>query len=180
MIARRFGAVIQALQTIGPALLMLAGAWLVIHEGASVGAIFVFATALVARFAMAAGALGQTHVNLIGSLALFRRIFSWIDAPLEIADAPSARPLAAPRGAVALDHVTFAYPGQLVALVGPSGAGKTTITTLIPRFYDADAGQVRIDGHDVRDLTIGSLRSNIGLVFQDTFLFHASIRDNLL
>src|ERR687887_698393 len=91
MIARRFGAVMQALQTIGPALLMLAGAWLVVHEGTSVGTIFVFATVLVSRFGMAAGSLGQTHVNLVGSLALFRRIFSWIDAPPEIADVPGAR-----------------------------------------------------------------------------------------
>jgi ATP-binding cassette subfamily B protein len=196
MIARRFGAVMQALQTIGPALLMLAGAWLVIYEGTSVGTIFVFATVLVSRFGMAAGSLGQTHVNLIGSLALFRRIFSWIDAPPEIADAPAARSLERVDGAVTLEHVTFAYPGQrrpalddvsveiapgqLVALVGPSGAGKTTITTLIPRFYDTDAGSVRVDGTDVRELTIESLRSNIGIVFQDTFLFHASIRDNLL
>ncbi len=196
MIARRFGAVMQALQTLGPALLILAGAWLVIHAHLSVGTVFVFATVLVSRFAGAVGSLGQTHVNLVGSLALFRRICSWIDEPPEIADAPGAVSLGQARGAVCLEHVTFAYPGQqrpalddvtvdieagqLVALVGPSGAGKTTITTLVPRFFDAQAGQVRVDGHDVRELSLQSLRSHIGIVFQDTFLFHASIRDNLL
>jgi len=196
MIARRFGAVMQSLQTVGPALLILAGGWLVIHDHLSVGTVFVFATVLVSRFGGAVGSLGQTHVNLVGSLALFRRIFSWIDHPPEIADAPGARALKHARGAVALEHVTFAYPGQprpaiddvtidiqagqLVALVGPSGAGKTTITTLVPRFYDAESGSVRIDGHDVRDMTLESLRGHIGIVFQDTFLFHASIRENLL
>src|SRR5439155_13415874 len=139
----------------------------------------VFATVLVSRFGMAAGSLGQAHVNLVGSLALFRRIFSWIDAPPEIADATGARRLVDVRGAIALEHVSFAYPGQrrpalddvtveiapgqLVALVGPSGAGKTTITTLIPRFYDVDAGHLRIDCSDLRALTLASLREKLGI-----------------
>lgn len=196
MISRRFGAVMQVLQTMGPALLILGGAWLVIHDHISVGTVFVFATVLVARFGGAVGSLGQTHVNLIGSLALFGRVFNWIDHPPEIDDAPDARELGQLRGAVTLDHVTFAYPGQtrpalhdvtvdiepgqLVALVGPSGAGKTTMTTLVPRFHDVTGGCVRIDGHDVREVTLESLRRHIGIVFQDTFLFHASILENLL
>jgi ATP-binding cassette subfamily B protein len=100
------------------------------------------------------------------------------------------------RGQVEFDQVTFRYgtadrpalkdvsfkiePGQLAALVGPTGAGKTTITNLLPRFYDPQLGAVRLDGHDVRDLTLESLGRQVGMVFQDTFLFHASIRDNLL
>jgi ATP-binding cassette subfamily B protein len=71
-------------------------------------------------------------------------------------------------------------PGQLVALVGPSGAGKTTITSLIPRFYDPQEGSVRIDGHDLRDVTLESVGEQVGTVFQDTFLFHATVRENLL
>jgi ATP-binding cassette subfamily B protein len=71
-------------------------------------------------------------------------------------------------------------PGELTALVGPSGAGKTTITSLLPRFYDPMAGTIRLDGVDLRDLTLESLGSQIGIVFQDTFLFHTSVRDNLL
>jgi ATP-binding cassette subfamily B protein len=196
MIARRFSTLMSVLQTTAPALIILAGGWLVINEGTSVGTVFVFATVLTQRFGMAAGSLGETQVNLVGSLALFRRIFTVLDFPNDVADRPGARSLDEVEGAIELDAVTFAYPtqarpaleefsariepGQLVALVGPSGAGKTTLTTLIPRFYDPQTGRVLIDGHDVRELTLESLRRHIGIVFQDTFLFHASIRDNLL
>jgi ATP-binding cassette, subfamily B, bacterial len=196
MIGRRFSTLMRVLQTTGPALIILAGGWLVIHEGTSVGTVFVFATVLTQRFGMAAGSLGETQVNLLGSLALFRRIFTVLDFPCAVADRPGARELASVAGALALERATFAYPtqatpalrdfstriepGQLVALVGPSGAGKTTLTTLIPRFYDPQEGRVLLDGVDVRELTLESLRRHIGIVFQDTFLFHASIRDNLL
>ena len=196
MIARRFGTLMRVLQTVGPAVIILAGGWLVINEGVSVGTVFVFATVLTQRFGMAAGALGETHVNLVGSLALFRRIFTVLDHPNLVADRPRARTLAEVDGELELDGVSFAYPGQadpalvdftariepgrLVALVGPSGAGKTTLTTLLPRFYDPQEGHVLVDGYDVRGLTAESLRRHIGIVFQDTFLFHASIRDNLL
>jgi ATP-binding cassette subfamily B protein len=196
MIGRRFATLMRVLQTAGPALIILAGGWLVINEGTSVGTVFVFATVLTQRFGMAAGSLGETHVNLVGSLALFRRIFTVLDHPNLVADRPGAHELAAVDGELALEGVSFAYPGQtepaladfgariepgrLVALVGPSGAGKTTLTTLLPRFYDPQEGRVLVDGHDVRDITLESLRRHIGLVFQDTFLFHASIRDNLL
>jgi ATP-binding cassette, subfamily B, bacterial len=196
MIGRRFSTLMRVLQTTGPALIILAGGWLVIHQGTSVGTVFVFATVLTQRFGMAAGALGETQVNLVGSLALFRRIFTVLDFPCDIADRPGARDLSTVDGTIELERVTFAYPtqptpaledfsariqsGRLIALVGPSGAGKTTLTTLIPRFYDPQQGRVLIDGHDVRDLALASLRSHIGIVFQDTFLFHASIRANLL
>jgi ATP-binding cassette, subfamily B, bacterial len=196
MIARRFSTVMRVLQTAGPALIILTGGWLVIHERTSVGTVFVFATVLTQRFGMAAGSLGETHVNLMGSLALFRRIFIVLDFPCDVVDRPGARELSALDGAVALDGVTFSYPtqpapalrefsasiepGQLVALVGPSGAGKTTLTTLVPRFYDPQRGRVLVDGHDIRDTTLESLRHHIGIVFQDTFLFHDTIRENLL
>jgi ATP-binding cassette subfamily B protein len=196
MIGRRFGTQMSVLQAAAPALLILAGGWLVVRDETTVGTVFVFATVLMQRFGMAAGSLGETQVNLVGSLALFRRIFTVLDHPAEVADRPGARPLREATGAVELEAVTFAYPGQarpaveelsariepgqLVALVGPSGAGKTTLTTLIPRFYDPTDGRVLIDGHDARALTLESLRAHIGMVFQDTFLFHASVRDNLL
>jgi ATP-binding cassette subfamily B protein len=196
MIARRFGTQMSVLQAVAPALLILAGGWLVVRGQTSVGTVFVFATVLTQRFGMAAGALGETQVNLVGSLALFRRIFTVLDHPADVADRAGARSLRDATGAIELDAVTFSYPGQarpaladfsarieagqLVALVGPSGAGKTTLTTLVPRFYDPTSGRVLVDGHDARDLSLESLRGHIGIVFQDTFLFHASIRDNLL
>jgi ATP-binding cassette, subfamily B, bacterial len=196
MIGRRFATLMRVLQTAAPALIILAGAWLVIHEGTSVGTVFVFATVLTQRFALAAGSLGETQVNLVGSLALFRRIFTVLDFPNDVTDRPGAHELESVEGAIELEHVTFTYPtqpqpaledfsarieaGRLVALVGRSGAGKTTLTTLIPRFHDPQQGRILIDGHDVRAVTLESLRRHVGIVFQDTFLFHASIRDNLL
>jgi ATP-binding cassette, subfamily B, bacterial len=142
------------------------------------------------------GSLANLQVNVVGSLALFQRIFEYMDLPVEIDQKPTAVTLGQARGQVQFDQVTFRYgtsdraalkdvsftiePGQLAALVGPTGAGKSTVTNLLPRFYDPQLGAVRLDGHDVRDLTLESLGRQIGMVFQDTFLFHASIRDNLL
>src|ERR671936_447649 len=180
----------------GPAILWLVGGYLVVTGHASVGTVVTFATGLLGRLDGPASSLASLHVNVIGSLAVFQRIFEYLDLPVEIADAPDAVELGEAQGALAFDGVTFSYtgkgrpalervdfsvePGQLVALVGPSGAGKTTVTSLIPRFYDPQKGVVRLDGHDIRKLTLESLGKQIGIVFQDTFLFHASVRDNLL
>src|SRR6266487_2311393 len=163
MIGRWFYMLMDVLQTAGPAVLWLYGGWLVFHGQATVG----------------------TVVTFIVVLAL---------TP-EVADTPHARPLERAQGAVAFDRVTFAYapglrpalqevsfrvePGQLVALVGPTGAGKSTAVSLVPRFHDPQQGRVLLDGHDVRELRLESLGGHIGIVFQDTFLFHASIADNL-
>jgi len=151
---------------------------------------------LLGRLYGPVSSLASLHVNVIGSLAVFQRIFEYLDLPVEIADLPDAVELGEAEGALAFEGITFSYtgkgrpaldrvdfqvePGQLVALVGPSGAGKTTVTSLIPRFYDPQKGGVRLDGHDIRTLTLESLGRQIGIVFQDTFLFHASVRDNLL
>jgi len=133
---------------------------------------------------------------VIGSLALFQRIFEYMDLPVEIDEKSDGVRLGQARGEVEFEHVTFRYPsgdrpalkevsfriepGQLAAIVGPTGAGKTTVTSLLPRFYDPQLGAVRLDGYDVRDLTLESMGRQIGMVFQDTFLFHATIRENLL
>jgi ATP-binding cassette subfamily B protein len=196
MVARWFRMVIDVMQASAPALLILAGGYLVVRHDTSIGTVFVFATVLTARLGQSLNQLANTHVNVTGSMALFRRLLQVIDNPPEIQDAPEATDLGPVRGAVSFDHVTFAYhgsdrpalqdvsfdiePGQLVALVGPSGAGKTTITSLVPRFYEPQQGSVTIDGHDLADVTQASLGENLGIVFQDTFLFHASIRENLL
>jgi ATP-binding cassette, subfamily B, bacterial len=196
MIGNSYGMVMRALAATGPALVWLFGGYLVVHDRVSLGTVIILGTVLTIRLYGAIAELGGMHVNVVGSLALFGRIFALIDLPFEIAEKPDARPLGRSRGAVALENVTFAYsnteqpavddvsftiePGQLVALVGPSGAGKTTTASLVPRFYDPQSGRVLIDGGDVRDVTLESLAQNIGVVFQDTFLFHASIRENLL
>jgi len=198
MVARWFRMIIDVIQASAPALLILAGGYLVVHHDTSIGTVFVFATVLTMRLGQSLNELANTHVNVVGSMALFNRLFQLIDHPAEIAQAPDARALtgAGTGGAIAFEQVTFAYPGaarpalqeisveiepgQLVALVGPSGAGKTSLTSLVPRFYDPQRGIVRVDGYDVRELTLDSLGESIGIVFQDTFLFHASIRENLL
>jgi ATP-binding cassette, subfamily B, bacterial len=196
MVARWFRMTIDVMTALAPALLILAGGYLVIHHDTKVGTVFVFATVLMARLGQSLNQLANTHVNVTGSMALFNRLFELIDHEPEIRDARDARPLPPVNGRIEFDHVTFAYhgadrpaledvtatiePGRLAALVGPSGAGKTTMTSLVPRFHDPQQGAVRIDGHDLRDVTLESLGQSLGIVFQDTFLFHASIRDNLL
>jgi len=122
------------------------------------------------------------------------RIFAVLDIEPEINDAPHAHVLREARGYVAFESVSFAYnngtevlhdikieatPGQIVAILGPTGSGKSSILHLLPRFYDVTGGCVRVDGHDVRDVTQASLRRNVGLVLQDVFLFNATIRDNI-
>jgi ATP-binding cassette subfamily B protein len=123
-----------------------------------------------------------------------RRIFEVLDAPIAIADAPGSRPLPAPRGDIRFEHVAFGYdparpvlhdinlhirPGERVALLGPSGAGKSTLLALVARLYDPDQGRVLIDGHDLRDVTLASLRSQMAQVQQETFLFNTSALENL-
>jgi len=197
MIARWFGMLLDTLRSGGPALLWLFGGWLILRHEGTVSTVVTFLAVLLPRLYGAVGQLGNLHVNVMGSLALFHRLFQVLDLPIEVADAPGARPLdpQRARGAVAFEQVTFAYrpelraaldrvsfqvePGQLVALVGPTGAGKTTVTALLARFYDPQAGRVLLDGHELRELTLESLGSQLGIVFQDTFLFHASIADNL-
>lgn len=122
------------------------------------------------------------------------RIFSVLDTQPSIADAPDALALQEVRGEVRFEHASFAYgngrevlhdinidakPGQVIAILGATGSGKSTILHLLPRFYDTTSGQVLIDGHNVRDLTLPSLRRNIGLVLQDVFLFNATLRENI-
>lgn len=122
------------------------------------------------------------------------RIFSVMDTVSDVQDAPGAVALPKASGRVSFEHVNFAYgngidvlhdinidaqPGQVIAILGPTGSGKSSILHLLPRFYDTAKGRVLIDGHDVRDVTLASLRRNIGLVLQDVFLFNATVRDNI-
>ena len=129
------------------------------------------------------------------ALALFERLFAYLDLPLEIQEKPGARALSHVQGHIRFRHVAFSYhperlvlsdvdaeilPGQLVALVGPSGAGKTTIAYLLARLYDVSEGAIEIDGYDVRSLTLASLAHHIGIVSQETYVFHTTVRENIL
>ena len=146
------------------------------------------------RFAQPLRQLADLYNSIQSALAGAERIFETIDEHPEIADAPDAQPLPRIVGDVEFDDVDFSYvpgvpvlrgvslraqPGQTVALVGPTGAGKTTIVNLLSRFYDIDDGAIRIDGHDIRTVRAEDLRRQLGIVLQDTFLFGVSVMDNI-
>ena len=217
MIGRSFFAIVGTFFSITPALVYLVSGW-VLSGGDPVNAGDIVAfTTLQSRLFFPIGSMLQVSTEVHSSLALFDRIFEYLDLQNDIGDAPDAvtlRPETV-RGRVELRDVRFRYdepaeptmptspsdletanelprewtlddvsmriePGQLAALVGPSGAGKTTITYLVPRLYDVQRGSVTIDGHDVRGVTLESLGENIGVVTQETYLFHTTIRRNLL
>jgi ATP-binding cassette subfamily B protein len=200
MIMRYFFNLIGLTFSITPILVYwLAGDLIVIHgdTALTLGTIVAF-TALQSRLFFPLSSLLNAQVELTSALALFDRIFDYLDLEQEIQDAPNALSLSPDqiKGDVSFDHVTFRYypgqidptlddlsfeakPGQLIALVGHSGAGKTTLTYLIPRLYDTDQGRVMLDGHDVRDLTLETLEKAVGVVTQETFLVHDTLRANL-
>ena len=194
MVGRWFMGAINAMVIIGPALVWIGGAWLAIHGGLTVGTIVAF-VAYFGRLYSPASALAGVQVQVVSALAVFERIFEYLDMPVENA-AESAHAIELPRlrGEIEFRNVSFSYdserptlrevsfhvaPGQVAALVGPSGGGKTTITNLIPRFYLPTSGAVLVDRTDVRDATLASLRRDIGIVTQETYLFHDTIAANL-
>ena len=244
MIGRWFFMFIGTFFSITPAVVYLVAGLQIIHSpvnpAITLGGIVAFTT-LQSRLFFPIGQLLSVQVEIQGALALFDRIFEYLDLPIEIQDTPNALHLnpdeargeirfkdvsftykrddaAAPGGLLSLpaeedgdepvkrivspapvavvaavaeaeelearptlSHVSFEIqPGQLAALVGPSGAGKTTITYLVPRLYDADSGMVGIDGHNVKNIALDSLGEIIGVVTQETYLFHASVRENLM
>ena len=146
------------------------------------------------RFWQPINNLAQIYNNFINTIAYLERIFETMDEPVQISDAPDAYELPPIQGQVEFRHVVFGYepgktilndvnftikPGQSVALVGPTGARKTTIVNLISRFYDLNSGQLLIDGHDISKVTIHSLRSQMGIMLQDSFIFSGTIADNI-
>ena len=160
----------------------------------SIGEVVAFAV-LAQRVFMPFQGVMRINTTILSSLALFERIFEYLDLPVEVDEKPGARRLDRPDGRLEFRDVSFAYnpsaplaldgvsfaagPGQMVALVGPSGAGKTTVTYLLQRFYDPTGGSVLLDGHDLRDLALGSISDAIGTVMQDTYLFHTSLVENI-
>jgi len=201
LVGRWFLAAITAMVIIGPALVWLFGGWLAISGGVTIGTIVAF-TAYLGRLYGPASTLVGVQVQIVSAFAVFERIFEYLDmAPEGSAvdaaaqpDDASSQPVETLRGEISFDDVGFSYipervaldgvsfrvePGQMAAFVGPSGAGKTTITQLVPRFYDPQSGAVRIDGRDVREIPLATLRENIGIVTQETYLFHDTIEANL-
>ena len=169
------------------------GAFVAMGGGITVGGLSAF-LGYADQYAKPFNDISGVATELQNSVACARRLFALLDVPAEAPDAPGALALDEPRGEVELDHVVFGYdparpvlrdvdlgvrPGQRVALVGETGCGKTTLINLIMRFYDVDGGAVRVDGHDVRDLTRESLRSGWGMVLQDTWVRRATVRENV-
>lgn len=231
MTGRTFFATVQTFFAVTPALIYLAAGWMLTGGLGSLGSSSLTAgtivafTTLQARLQMPLLQLMRVTLDVQTSLALFRRIFEYLDLEPAITERPGAVTLGPEaEGSIELDRVWFRYPeprslsgttigdrfgdsgvrieragdetadpdawalrdvtlrvepGQLAAIVGPSGAGKTTLTYLVPRFYDVASGAVRIDGHDVRDLTGGSLSDAVGMVTQEPYLFHGTVRDNI-
>ncbi len=200
VVGRLFFSLIHLTFSLTPVFVYWLAGYLIIVRGdrhLSLGSIVAF-TALQSRLFFPLTMLLNVQVELASAFALFDRIFEYLDLPQEIRDAPDAVTLAPAdvRGEVTFEHVSFHYdatqdtptlddvsltarPGELVALVGPSGAGKTTLAYLIPRLYDVGEGSVQVDGHDVRDMSQESLGRIVGLVSQETYLVHDTLRENL-
>jgi len=179
-----FFAVVQIFLSVIPALIYLVAAWLILRDVPVTAGTIVAFTTVQARLTFPLMGLLRVALDLQTSGALFARIFEYLDLHPAITNDPSAEAVdEAQLGRVEFDDVSFSYPdaepGQFAAFVGPSGAGKTTVSYLIPRFYEASGGAVRFAGTDVRRLDQESLVGNIGIVSQETYLFHASIGDNL-
>jgi len=203
----RFTPLVQNLSQVGLALVLLVGGWMIIHDHLPVQTIISFNLWLVmmqAPFMM----LGMLIMMGQRASASAARIYEILDEKPTIVDRPGAVELVQSEGDVLFDDVTFAYaedsllskseeedgagrrdvlrhlnlhlrPGETVAMVGRTGSGKSSLSRLLPRFYDVTGGAVRVDGHDVRDLTLTSLRANIGMVLDEPFLFSVSIRENI-
>lgn len=224
MTGRAFFATVQTFFAITPALIYLAAGLMLTGSSALTAGTLVAFTTLQARLQMPLLQLMRVSLDVQTSLALFRRLFEYLDLEPAITERPGAKVLdpqhlrgkiefrdvrfrypeprslsgtvnrdrfgdsgvridrvgAAPEQGWALDGISLTVePGQLAAIVGPSGSGKTTMTYLVPRFYDVNSGAVLIDDVDVRDLTMGSIADAVGIVTQEPYLFHGSIRDNI-
>jgi ABC-type multidrug transport system fused ATPase/permease subunit len=178
---------------LGGALVLGFGARMVVTEQLSLGTLVAFLSYIIS-FYEPLRRLTEVDNTFQQAIAAGERIFELLDTESEIQDAPDATALDGVEGDVIFEHVHFRYgegdrvledvnfhiaPGDMVALVGPSGAGKTSIANLLCRFYDPESGRVLVDGHDLRQVQVQSLRRHIGVVLQDTFLFNTTVRENL-
>lgn len=188
-----FSPTLDVLSSIGLAIVIAYGGYLALNQAGSVGTIISFLF-YVRRFFEPLRGIANLYAQMQAALAGAERIFDILDTEPEVTDAPDAIPLPPVSGRIEFENVCFAYksdepvlrgvsltaePGQTIALVGPTGAGKTTIVNLLARFYDASAGAVRVDGHYVQEVTRESLRQQMGVVLQDTFLFSGTVMENI-
>jgi len=192
-ITSAFSPTLDVISSVGLAIVVAYGGYLALQQVGSVGTIVTFLF-YVRRFFEPLRGVANLYTQLQAALAGAERIYDLLDARPEVVDAPDAIDLPPLVGEVEFDDVHFAYksgepvlngvslkvrPGQTVALVGSTGAGKTTIVSLLARLYDVTSGAVRVDGHDVRQVTQASLRRQLGVVPQDTFLFSGTVLDNI-
>ena len=184
---------IQMISALGTAAILGFGCWQIVNGLLTVGALVAFVSYLV-QFYQPVEELIRVNNTAQQALSAAERIFEFVDVQPDVVERPGALDLMEVAGAVAFEDVTFAYdpgkpvlhgvsmtaaPGQVIALVGHTGSGKTTCVNLIPRFYDPDSGCVTLDGHNLRDLTLRSIRRQTAIVIQETFLFGASAADNI-
>ena len=188
-----FHPAVEFISSLGTILVVACGGYLAYREGLQVEVVVAFLLYLSLFYAPVTG-LANLLESMQQSLAGAERVIAILDAPVEIKNKPDAKDLENVKGELAFDHVSFAYDenipvlkdisfhcpaGKMLALVGPTGVGKTTMTQLISRFYEPNSGKILIDGIDINDVTIESLRSVISPVLQDTFLFNGTIAENI-
>lgn len=184
---------VEFLAAIAVTFIVWFGGYEVVNGVITAGELVAFLTYAV-NLANPVKRLSRVYAAIQRAMAAAERVFYVMDLDEKIRDLPDAKPLPPIKGTVEFDDITFSYkegqpalqhislkaePGQMIALVGPSGSGKSTIANLIPRFYDVDSGTIRIDGHDIRQVTADSLREQIGLVPQETMLFSTSVMENI-
>ncbi|RKH60505.1 ABC transporter ATP-binding protein [Corallococcus llansteffanensis] len=179
---------------LGTLMVVGVGGWRIFHQQLSLGELLAF-NSYLAFLLMPLMTLGFLAASLSRASASALRVFELLDTAVEVTDRPGAVPLPPLQGRIELRDVRFRYagsereilrgvsvtlePGQLVAVLGTTGSGKSTLINLLPRFYDVTGGAVLLDGHDVRDVTLASLRSQMGVVLQDALLFSGTVRDNI-
>lgn len=188
-----FGSVIDFCWGVGTVMLYFTGIMILGTDRVSIGTFIAFGT-YISMFWNPIMNLSNFYTQLITNISGAERVFEIMDAKAHITDAGDVTAIPPVRGEVCFDHVTFSYdgavnvldnvsftvsPGETIALVGPTGAGKTTIVNLVSRFYDIQHGTIYVDGHDIKKVSIESLRSQMGIMTQDNFLFSGTVKDNI-
>lgn len=188
-----FWPIIENVGALGTCLVIWFGAREYMAGALTIGTLWAFVNYLN-RFWQPLSAISRVYSQMLSAMASADRVFGFLDTPPKVEDAPDAYAIPPLSGAVEFKDVTFSYvpgqpvlhkvnfaiqPGTTVAMVGPTGAGKTTIINLLSRFYDPDDGQVLVDGHVLSDVTLASFRSQLGIVLQDPFIFAGTVRENI-